>query len=209
MIFDHHAPWEQYPKTLNQAEIANPHKVLEDFFVAGGVKSHKRKLKDWRNAVTSDTFYCDEKHGPGDLLFTYDLNLKLLEAVYLLWINYHNKDWSYKVADDQQLANEKEMWEYFPSHLKAKEQANPYRAVKKVFSKISPQQYREYLHEWLYFALYNMAADEDLTAGEILRVYTNLKKLYAAAWLIYKREGILPALFEEIKVDDTQEKESL
>jgi HEPN domain-containing protein len=203
MNFNTHAPWEHYPKTLSHSETANPLKVVADFFVAGSVKGHKSKLKEWRYYVTNDQHYNDEMHGPGDLVFTYGLNLKLLDALYLLWLNHQNDSWNFKAASDTQLAEEKENWAYYPKNLKLKEQANPYRAIKKVFGKISPQQYREYLHEWLYFALYNTPADEDLTAGEILSVYEKLLKLYSAAWLIYQRAGSDPVI-TTVKAEKTK-----
>lgn len=188
MYFDNYAPWEHYPKTLSHKEQLNPLTVVMDFFSTDSLKGHKRDLKEWRSFVTTGKHFDDERHGPGTLLFTYDLNLKLLEAMYLLWLNYRNRSWYFKKVSDTQIEEEKELWVYFPKNLQLKEQANPYKAVKQVFKKVSPQQYREYLHEWLHFALYNNPADETLMASELIMVYENLLKLYSAAWLIHQRE---------------------
>ena len=188
MYFDNYAPWEHYPKTLSHKEILNPLTVVMDFFSTDSLKGHKRDLKEWRTFVTTGKHFVDERHGPGSLLFTYDLNLKLLEAMYLLWLNYLNRSWNYKKVSDPQLQEEKELWVYFPKNLKLKEQVNPYKAIKQVFKNVSPQQYREYLHEWVHFALYNNPADETLMASEVIMVYGNLLKLYSAAWLIHQRE---------------------
>jgi hypothetical protein len=185
MYFDNYAPWEHHPKTLSHKEQLSPLTVVMDFFSVDSLKGHKRDLKEWRSFVTTGKHFDDERHGPGSLLFTYDLNMKLLEAVYLLWLNYRNNHWNYKKVSDTQLQEEKESWVYFPKNLKLKEQANPYRAVERIFKKVSPQQYRDYLHEWLHFALYNNPADETLTASEVIMVYENLLKLYSAAWLIH------------------------
>jgi HEPN domain-containing protein len=188
MYFDNYAPWEHHPKTLSHKEILNPLTVVMDFFSTDSLKGHKRDLKEWRTFVTTGKHFDDERHSPGSLLFTYDLNLKLLEAVYLVWLNYRNNHWNYKKVSGTQLQEEQELWVYFPKNLKLKEQANPYKAVKQVFKKVSPQQYREYLHEWLHFALYNNPADETLMASEVIMVYENLLKLYSAVWLIHQRE---------------------
>jgi HEPN domain-containing protein len=188
------APWEHYPKTLRHDEIVNPMVVVADFFSADSVKGHGKRLKEWRYYVVNDEHYDEKRHGPGTLLFVYDLNLKILEAMYLLLLN--DKKFSYRKEElaEAQLAEEKEQWEYYPKNLSLKEQLNPYKAVKKVFKKIKPQGYRDYLHEWLHAAFYNKADNEGLYAGEIIAVYENLLKLYAAAWLVYQREGSKPQL---------------
>lgn len=180
------APWEQYPKQLRFSEVINPLRVLVDFFNSGLPKSHRRDLKLWRYYVTKDRCYKD-RHGAGHILFIHDLNVGLMEAMHLLLVR--NKDrWPrLENATEEQLAREQETWAYFPKNLSPEELANPYQAVKKCFKKISPQQYRDFLHEWLQAALYNSAADETNTPAEIIDVYENLRKLYSAAWLIHQR----------------------
>jgi len=161
-----YAPWEHYPKNLRHYEVENPMSVVVDFFSADSVNGHGRRLKEWRYYVVNDEHYDEKRHGPGTLLFIYDLNLRILKAMYLLLVNY--KRFSY--------------------------QLEPYKAVKKVFKKITPQEYRDQLHEWSHVALYNNADVESLYAGEVINVYENLIKLYSAAWLIYQREGGRPLL---------------
>ncbi|MDP9081317.1 MAG: HEPN domain-containing protein [Bacteroidota bacterium] len=189
-----YAPWEHYPKTLRYYEVENPMSVVVDFFSADSVKGHGRRLKQWRYYVVNDEHYDDKRHGPGTLLFIYDLNLKILEAMYLLLLNYKNFSYQRKQLTEEQLEEEKEQWEYYPKNLSLKEQLEPYKAVKKVFKKIKPQEYRDQLHEWSHVALYNNSDDEALYAGEVITVYENLIKLYSAAWLICQRDGGRPQL---------------
>ena len=189
-----YAPWEHYPKTLRHYEIENPMSVVVDFFSADSVNGHGRRLKEWRYYVVNDEHYDEKRHGPGTLLFIYDLNLRILEAMYLLLINYKRFSYHQDKVTEEQLEEEKEQWEYYPKNLSLKEQLEPYKAIKKVFKKISPQEYRDQLHEWSHVALYNNADVESLYAGEVINVYENLIKLYSAAWLICQREGGRPQL---------------
>ena len=189
-----YAPWEHYPKTLRHYEVENPMSVVVDFFSADSVKGHSKRLKEWRYYVVNDEHYDEKRHGPGTLLFIYDLNLRILEAMYLLLLNYKNFSYQRKQLTEEQLEEEKEQWEYYPKNLSLKEQLEPYKAVKKVFKKIKPQEYRDQLHEWSHVALYNNADVEALYAGEVITVYENLIKLYSAAWLICQREGGRPQL---------------
>jgi HEPN domain-containing protein len=181
-----YAPWEHYPKTLTQHEIQNPLTVVKDFFSSDSLKGHAKRLNQWRNFVVSEQFYSDERFGPATLLYLYDLNLKLMEAMYLLFIEDQNTYGTDKVTEEQ-LEQEKAEWRHFPKNLSVKELKNPYKAIKKVFKAISPQQYREYLHEWIYYALYNRTDNESMYAGEIITVYENLLKVHAAAWVVFQR----------------------
>ncbi|HEY2582284.1 MAG TPA: HEPN domain-containing protein [Mucilaginibacter sp.] len=189
-----YAPWEHYPKTLRHYEVENPISVIAEFFSTDSVNGHSRQLKVWRRYVVNNESYNDKDHGPGTLLFIYDMNLKILKAMFLLLCNYKNFSYRRETIGEGQLELEKQQWEYFPENLSKEEQLDPYKAVKKVFKKIKPQQYRDYLHEWVHAALYNTADNENLYAGEVITVYENLLKLYAAAWLIHQREGGKPEL---------------
>ncbi len=193
-----YAPWEHYPKTLRHYEIENPMAVVVDFFSADSVNGHGKRLKEWRYYVVNDQHYDEKRHGPGTLLFIYDLNLRILEAMYLLLVNYNRFSYRQEKVSEDQLEEEKELWEYYPQNLSLKEQLEPYKAVKKVFKTISPQEYRDQLHEWSHVALYNNADVESLYAGEVINVYENLIKLYSAAWLIYQRESSRPQLKRSI-----------
>ncbi|MCZ4223529.1 hypothetical protein [Pedobacter rhodius] len=184
-----YAPWEHYPKTLRHQEVQNPISVVIDFFNADSVKGHGKRLKNWRYYVVNDEHYNEKRYGPGSLLYIYELNLKILEAMFLLLLNYKNFYYQRKRLTEQQLEEEKEQWEYYPKNLSLKEQLEPYKAVKKIFKKIKPQEYRDQLREWVHVALYIKTDVEALHAGEVIEVYENLIKLYSAAWLIYKREG--------------------
>lgn len=181
------APWEQYPKHLRFSEIINPLKVITDFFSSGWPNDHRQDLKEWRYYVLNDKFYKD-RHGPGHVLFIYDQTVQLIEAMHLLLLKNSDRWPRLEDVNEERIEEEKKCWIYFPKNLSAKEQANPYKAIKKCFKKISPQEYRDYLKEWLHAALYNSAADETMMAGEIIDVYDNIRKLYSAAWLIHQRE---------------------
>lgn len=181
------APWEQYPKHLRFEEIMNPLKVVIDFFSSGWPKDHREDLKEWRYFVLNDKVFKD-RHGSGHILFIYDQNMQLIESLHLLLLKYKDRWPRLEDVTKEQITQERNDWVYFPKNLSQSELANPYKAIKKCFKKISPQEYRDYLHEWLHTALYNNAADETLTASEIIDVYDNIRKFYSAAWLIHQRE---------------------
>jgi hypothetical protein len=184
-----YAPWEHYPKTLRQHEITNPMSVINDFFNANTVKGHRKRLNQWRYYVVNDKHYKDKRHGPGTLLFIYDLNIKLLEALYLKLYEYKIYANKRQPINEAQLKNERETWAYYPKNLSVKEQLDPYKVIDKSFKRLNPQQYRDHLHEWLHLAL-NIISDQDvLNAEDIIILYEQLLKLYAAAWLICQREG--------------------
>ena len=182
-----YAPWEHYPKKLRHHEVVNPISVLDDFFSVDLLSGHCSKLKNWRYFVLHDKVYNDEQHGPGSLLFTYDINIKLLEAAYLLYYNDSISTVKNTIVSVDELKSERKLWDDFPENLSYKEMHNPYSALKKIFRKMPLQKYRDYLHEWLYAALYIKGGNDELETDEIKLVYRNMLKLYSAAWLIHKR----------------------
>jgi HEPN domain-containing protein len=189
MYCGNYAPWEHYPKNLRHYELQNPLSVIEEFFSCAWPKSHRRDLKEWRDAVINEKFFLNKKHGPGSVLFIHEMNLKLLEALYLLWLDYEENKYRRPAPPEVQLEEEKEKWIYFPNNLSVKELLNPYKVAKKIFKEISPQQFRDYLNDWLHWALSNSAIDETVVPGEVIMVYENMLKLYSAAWLIHQRQS--------------------
>jgi HEPN domain-containing protein len=184
-----YAPWEHYPKNLRQNEITDPMSVIVDFFSVNSATGHAKRLKEWRYYVVNDGHYKDKVHGPGTLLFYYDLNIRLLEALHLLLIKYKNFSYQWPVISEKQLEAEKEQWGYFPRNLSLKDQLDPYRAINKAFNKYQPQAFRDHLHEWVQLALNNKVDTDILDAEDVITLYEKLLKLYSAAWLIYQREG--------------------
>jgi len=184
-----YAPWEHYPKTLCFHEAQNPMIVLEDFFNADSVKGHIKQLIKWRYYVINNKHYNDKRYGPGFLLDIYELNLKILEAMFLLLRQYKNESFEQIKPTEQQLGEEKKKWNYYPKNLSLKEQLKPYNVVKKIFKKIKPQEYRDHLREWVHVALYIKTDKESIQASDVVEIYENLLKLYSATWLIYQRES--------------------
>jgi HEPN domain-containing protein len=183
----------------------NPLDVVADFFCGAWPSERRKELKEWRNYVVSDKHY-DDQHGPGSLLFISDQHLRLLEACYLLSLEYSNYELrNENLVSEEILAEGREKWFYFPKDLSEKELKNPYRALKKVFKKYTVAEYRDYLKEWLHAALYNSPVDEAITAGEIVVVYENMKKLLSAAWIIRQTKSGSPMLKREFRKKDKEE----
>ncbi|HTE00857.1 MAG TPA: HEPN domain-containing protein [Mucilaginibacter sp.] len=188
MYWDQFALWDCYPKTLRFSEVQQPLKVISDFFNDGWPDEQQRDLKKWRDYVIKDEVFKDEKWGPRTLCYTYDLNIRLIEAMFLHYLSHVNSWWEAKEVTEDQLRQEKENWRFFPDGLSQEELLDPYLVIKDFFERTGLQQCRDYLHEWLHAALSTTAADESLPASEIIAVYENLLRLYSAAWLIHQRE---------------------
>jgi len=193
MYYDKTTPWERLPKYLHFDELQDPVLVIHDFFSSGELKDHRKDLKKWLFYVVNEQCYVDKRHGAGSLIFVYDLNLKLIEALFLLSDVYSGKQGKGTMSAEV-LEQAKQQGITFPKNLSRKELLSPCKAINKCFRKMDIQQYRSSLHEWLRVALYYRAADESLPAGEILTVYHNLLRLYSAAWLIYQRDDKVLAL---------------
>ncbi|WP_454804247.1 hypothetical protein [Mucilaginibacter phyllosphaerae] len=115
-------PWESSIKKLKYNEVANPLSVISEFFAIDWVYGHKKKLKKWRYFVTHDKSYCDKNHGAGSLLFTYDMNIRLLESCYLLY--YADRAANF-VITDAEAEKEKCVLDWYPKNLTKKRTAKP------------------------------------------------------------------------------------
>lgn len=76
-----------------------------------------------------------------------------MEAIYLLWHEYRNESWQYKKASEEQLAQEKETWDYHPNKLNADQLAIPYLVIRKFFKDKSLAVYRDQLYDSLVMAM--------------------------------------------------------
>ena len=184
-----YAPWEHMPFHLRLEEVQRPLSVLEEFFFIRCPASHLKTLKEWRHFVLCDQFYNDKSDGPGHLLFVHEWNIKLLEALYLLLLDYKENRYMYMPVPGDQLIAEERRWSWFPKELAPDEQADPYLTVNRVFKKISLPKFRDYLKEWVSAALYKQEIDESMRPAEVVKVFESMEKLYGAAWLIRQRKG--------------------
>ncbi|PJJ84642.1 HEPN domain-containing protein [Mucilaginibacter auburnensis] len=180
-----------YPKYLNQDEVNEPLKVIIDFFSADWLPGHLESLLEWRKYVIEEGFYMDEhKKSPAGLLFTHQLNAKLVEAVYLI----SRTKRTLKLADaihinfDVQLNQEEQEWLHYPIYLSSVERINPYLAISNFFKVYTVGHYLDLLYEWLETGLSNYSADEFLDTSDVIYFYENMQKLYEAAWIIRQRE---------------------
>ncbi|MDN3551263.1 hypothetical protein [Mucilaginibacter aquaedulcis] len=180
-----------YPKHLDPDEIDEPLNVISDFFSADWLPGHLESLLEWRKHVIEEGYYTDEpKKSPAGLLFTHQLNAKLVEAVYLI----SRTKRASKLADaininfDQQLQQEEQEWLHYPVHLSSVERINPYLAISHFFKVYTVDQYLDLLYEWLETGLSNHSADEFLDTSDVIYLYENMQKLYEAAWIIKQRE---------------------
>ncbi|UEG51844.1 HEPN domain-containing protein [Mucilaginibacter daejeonensis] len=180
-----------YPRYLDQDEINEPLKVISDFFSADWLPGHLESLLEWRKHVIEECYYTDEhKKSPAGLLFTHQLNARLLEAAYLI----SRTKRALKLADaihinfDVQLQREEREWLHYPIYLSPIERINPYFAISNFFKVYTVNQYLDFLYEWLETGLSNHSADEFLDTSDVIYFYENMQKLYEAAWIIKQRE---------------------
>lgn len=205
--------WDFYPQYLNRDEVNNPLIVIAEFFSADWLSDHIEALKTWRTFVTEDRHYTDRQHNPANLLYTYMLHIQLVEACFLLVQSRQQMEPANDVIielannvileQDNQLSHERSSWLHFPQGLSREELLDPYLVLESFFTDYNLPQYRAFLYQWLEKGLSRFAADSDMPAREIIRVYENLEKLYQAAWLIRQRE-IQPVLK---KIGNDREKE--
>ncbi|MBE9586930.1 hypothetical protein IM792_20945 [Mucilaginibacter sp. JRF] len=165
-----YAPWDHYPKHLRFGEMQNPLIVLIDFFSWDWLENHRKHLKVWRQFIISHERYKCDPYDACDLLHVYEMHLKLLEALYVLLLEYRDTRYALSEKDRpsrEQLNDEKERWLYFPANLTEAELLNPYAVLEKIFDSMSLPEYRDHLQDWLHAALSAHEIDEAIEAREI------------------------------------------
>ncbi|WP_419700279.1 hypothetical protein [Mucilaginibacter sp. NFX135] len=202
MYSDKPAPWDHYPKFLRFSEVQNPLNVIRDFYSYDFPKGHFKQLKKWRNLVITAKHYKNKMFGPENLLYIYELHVKLIEGLYLLLLAYQDAFPRPKMISVEQLDKEREEWSWFPDNLTKAELADPYIPVKAAFKKIKLQKFRDHLSIWIYAALTKGPVDESVSPADVITVYEHLNKLYASAWLINQRNREKPVLKMEYREEN-------
>ncbi|RKR82863.1 hypothetical protein BDD43_3054 [Mucilaginibacter gracilis] len=173
--------------TFINSELEGAINYLNDFFDLGFPKEHRKDLKKWRNHVINKKKYNDQ-HGAARVFGNYEETIQIIEVADIC--NRH-KDLvgSSSIVPICIVNMEQSEWSYFPKKMSQKEILNPTVAIRNFFKAFSAQEYKDVFHEWLRLALSNKSAGETLSAKEVVLPYENLRKLYSALWLVYKRSS--------------------
>ncbi len=181
---------DNQPTQLTLHEVENPLLVLSDFFNDDWLPEQMAQLERWRNFILIEEFYVDQKGNPGGLLSFYELSVRLVEAMWVL----HVREGGIEVVGTSIVENEKATWRDYPVNLTDSELSDLKLATNSIYAAYNLSQYRELLHEWLEHGLHKQSAEGWINAGDIIRIYENLQKLYSVAWLIHQRSSDTPHL---------------
>ena len=181
--------WHYYPLHLTSEEIMYPMRVLADFFGSDWLPGHLRELKKWRNCVVGEHYFKGRHGSPSALVSLYELNIRLIEAVFLFNANrFHYQSLTAKVEQaDSQLAAEKAKWQDYPILLSRKQQLNPLKVLKRFCKDYKLPEYREHLNGWLTEGLSVRGGAEFLETADLIQIYENLQRLYEACWMMHMR----------------------
>lgn len=175
---------------LDNDEMEDPIKVVNDFFGASWLPEQLKMLEQWRNDAAFETEE-SRNYSPASLLYDHELTIKLLEAAWLL----KGKKLG-RIKIDVETENNIAMWYIkterkklrdYPQHLTIQEIIRPSSVIKKMFRIHKLDGYRKILNIWLYDALSTSFMEESLSKAEVITVYEQLVKLFEALWLISER----------------------
>lgn len=174
--------WANCPINLSTEEIEDPFIVIDDFFSADDLDGHIKYLEKWRNRVINPGYYVDLKGSPSGLLWRHELNLKLVEGVALIL---ESSNFALLMDTPAIDTNEhKQEVALVKTKLNESEINNPVMVLIAFFQERTVGWYREQLQEWLRYGLSMNAAKEFVNSPELIIVYENLQKLYAAVWVL-------------------------
>lgn len=175
---------------LDNDEMADPIKVVNDFFSASWLPDHLIMLKQWRDYAAFETEET-RNYSSASLLYDHDLTIKLLEAA---WLLKHKKLGRVDIDDEKEIdiakwyiKSERRKLRNYPQHLNIREIIRPSSVLKQMFKIHKLDDYRKILNLWLYAALSSSFMEESLTKGEVIIIYEQLIKLFEALWLINER----------------------
>lgn len=175
---------------LHNDEIAEPIKVVHDFFSASWLPDHLKMLKQWRNDAAFETEE-PRNYSPASLLYDHELTIKLLEAA---WLLKGKKLGRIKIDVETEnniakwyIKTERKKLRDYPEHLTVREIIKPSSVIRKMFRIHKLDSYRKILNIWLYDALSTSFMEESLSKAEVITVYEQLVKFFEALWLISER----------------------
>ncbi|RYG52492.1 MAG: hypothetical protein EOO01_06445 [Chitinophagaceae bacterium] len=175
---------------LHNDEIADPIKVVHDFFSASWLPDHLKMLKQWRNDAAFESDGSNSR-SPSFTLYGHELTIKLVEAAWLLKAE---KLGRIDIDDEEEIniakwhiKTEGEKLRDYPEHLNVREILKPSSVIKETFRIHKLDGYRKILNIWLYDALSTSFMEESLSKAEVIIVYEQLVKLFEAMWLIAER----------------------
>jgi HEPN domain-containing protein len=171
--------WVNCPLNLSTREIEDPLIVIDDFFSADDLSGHIDYLEKWRDRVIGPGYYIDLKGSPSGVIWRHELNIRLIESVALL-LESSNFALLTIIPEIDTNQNNQEV-SYIRTKLNESEIKNPLLVGNAFFQERPVSWYREQLQEWLRYALSKDAAKEFVNSPDLIIVYENLQRLYAAA----------------------------
>jgi hypothetical protein len=174
---------------LNNDEITDPIKVINDFFSYSWLPNHLKMLKRWRNDAALESEE-SKKCSPDYLVYNYELTIKLIEAASLLKRHKLGRlDFDKQESDIAKwyIKTERKKLRDYPENLSIREIVKPSSVLKKMFRIHKLDGYRKILNTWLHNALSTSTMEESLSKSEVITVYEQLVKLFEATWLIGER----------------------
>ena len=175
---------------LDNDEITDPIKVVNDFFSHSWLPNHLKMLKRWRNDAALESEE-SKKCNPYYLVYNYELTIKLIEAA---WLLQHHKLGRLDFDDKQEsdiakwyIKTERKKLRDYPENLSIREIVKPSSVLKKMFRIYKLDGYKKILNTWLHEALSTSFMEESLSKSEVITVYEQLVKLFEATWLISER----------------------
>lgn len=169
--------------------FTDPYKAIEAIFDFTDVFQYKRLVRDIALYSSKKKRY--KKEHAGNLIWKLEAISCMLDACFT--INKEKRFCPLDVLDDD-IMNEKfysrhedknRIWSDFPRLLSVEEFTNPYKAFKKIFNHMKPEQYYERFKELIGYAC---GSYNDHFSGNSMNIYFQLTKLFEAAHLIYIRE---------------------
>lgn len=177
---------------LDNDEIVDPIKVVNNFFSSSWLPDHLKMLKQWSDdaAFESD---CSNNRIPIFTLYGHELTIKLVEAAWLLKgkkLGRIDIDVEKEIDVGKWYVNtERKQLRDYPEYLTVREILKPSSVIKKTFGIHKLNGYRKILNIWLYDAPSTSFMEESLSKAEVITVYEQLVKLFEAMWSISQRVG--------------------
>lgn len=173
--------WVYHPITLSVEEINDPLNIVSHFFEYDGLKGALKLLERWRDHVVKEVFAEDAAffYSPTSLIYFYDLNLRLIDASFLI----HQLISNGTIISPVQHSGDHDLYTIWIK-LDETERLELSSTLKEFHTAYTLPQYRSQLSEWLYESFRSKDRGESLSAKNVIIVYEGLQRLYNSLWTL-------------------------